>query len=730
MNAPLRDDDGVAAVGSVRCTALSLLIVLSSAGALSPAWAQRPLGDDTAKGQAQAVVPAPEPAPAVSPATPQPSASSTVALPPAATRPASNGRRPPPVWRLEIIAPKPLDELLRNYLDLSRFQSQAQAAGEPDVDDDPPPAGVVVAASTSGAPDTPPSPGVAPASQQTAAAAVPLPAGTTPPDRGLGDAGVISRSELRRLVAAAPEQARSLIEAEGYFASDIKASLSEEVPGQPMVARLEVTPGPKASIKQVQMVFEGTLDDRLSKNDPDAVALVQQLNSEWALPAGAAFRQAQWSAAKNGALATLRSQGYPAAVWSGTAATVDAQAHTARLYVVADSGPAFYYGPMQIEGLERQPASAIVNLRNFNTGDPYRESELLDFQERVQKLNLFESVFVSVDEDPQSAAAAPVSVKVRELPMQQATLGLGVSSDTGPRVSLEHLHRLLWGRPWQAKSKVQLGRDESVLQTDLTSHPRPGGKRWLTSVQFARLLDTDDAVTVSQRLRLGISDEGDRLERTSYVEFQRAKVSSPSGTLLSNSSAVTGNQQYIWRDLDSPVLPTRGLTANVQFGPGYSFSNSDDSGFFGRAYGRLTWYKPLSARWYATVRTEAGTVLASDRVGVPDTLLFRAGGDESVRGYGVRTLGVEKDGVTLGGRALWTGSVEVARPILERFPSLWGAVFLDVGDAAAKWSDLSLRKGYGVGVRWRSPVGPLRLDLAYGHEAEAFRVHFSVGITL
>lgn len=582
-------------------------------------------------------------------------------------------RRALPVWKLKIEAPDGLDDLLRSYLDLARFQSQDQVGPSENV---------------------------------------------------------VSRSELRRLVAAAPEQARALLEAEGYFNADVRVAMTEEVEGQPQIISIVVVPGPKATIDKVQMVFEGELDNRLGNADATAQALVDDLAADWSLGRGKAFRQALWTQAKNTTLATLRSQGYVTATWSGTSATVDAQANTARLFLVADSGPAFSYGELQVEGLKHQPESAIRNLMSFRVGDPYRERQVLDFQERVQKLNLFESVFVNVSDDPAQASAAPVTVKLREMPLQQATLGAGVSSDTGPRVSVEHLHRLLWGYPVQAKSKVQLGRDESLVQSDLTSHPRPGGKRWLGAFQFARQIDDDEAVTVSGRVRAGQSDEGDRLERILYAEYQRAQVTSEGGLKISEASALTVMQQWLWRDLDSPILPTTGLTANVQVGAGRSFSTLDTSGWFGRAHGRVTWYRPLPGQWYATVRGELGHVLADRGVGVPDTLLFRAGGDESVRGYGYRTLGVESDGVTLGGRALVTGSVEVARPVWSRFPSLWGALFADVGDAAEDFQALKPRLGYGAGVRWRSPVGPLRLDAAYGHDIHEFRLHFSVGIVL
>ncbi len=121
-------------------------------------------------------------------------------------------------------------------------------------------------------------------------------------------------------------------------------------------------------------------------------------------------------------------------------------------------------------------------------------------------------------------------------------------------------------------------------------------------------------------------------------------------------------------------------------------------------------------------------MFAADNVGIPDSLLFRAGGDESVRGYAYRSLGPTRDGVLVSGRALATGSIELARPVSAELPSVWGAVFLDAGNAADNFGELRPVAGYGVGVRWRSPVGPLRVDLAYGHQIEKFRLHLSVGI--
>jgi len=184
------------------------------------------------------------------------------------------------------------------------------------------------------------------------------------------------------------------------------------------------------------------------------------------------------------------------------------------------------------------------------------------------------------------------------------------------------------------------------------------------------------------------------------------------------------------------LLPTRGLTASAQVALGVAKGSrsvlgeplEQARGPFTRLYTRLTWYEPFGGSWFGNARLEAGQVFTRNVIGVPDTLLFRAGGEDSVRGYGYRTLGPTVDGATVSGRTLLTGSLEIARPISPRFPAYWWAAFVDAGNAADRWSDLKPALGYGVGLRWRSPVGPLRVDVAYGQEVHRVRLHLSVGI--
>lgn len=568
------------------------------------------------------------------------------------------------LYRLEVNAPGALDNLLTTYLDLARFQTTSDSDG-------------------------------------------------------------ITALELDRLVGAAPAQARSLLETEGYFNTEVKAVKLPAPDDTLPVVRITVTPGPQAVVESTRFELQGELQTRVDAGQPDALAFLNSLQRDWALPPGTPFRKTTWEQAKTATLTRLRAEGHPAAAWHSTQATVDAQRNTVQLLVVADSGPLFLLGSLRIRGLSRQDEESVSRLSTFEPGTPYSEKLLLDYQERLRQVGLFENAVVTLDPNPENAKAATVRVRVRELPLQQATVGVGISDQAGPRVSLEHTHRRVFGTPWVAKNKFEIGRDQQLWEGELLSHPLEGGYRNL--VAGNRLSEEAAGTTVeSARLRVGRALDTERIERLVFAEALTARASNAAG--VSSSRSVSGNTHWVFRNVDSVLLPTDGWTANVQLGLGYAVAKDAENGPFARTYARLTAYRPLGGSWFGTARIEAGQVLARDNVGVPDTLLFRAGGDDSVRGYEHRSLGPPQGGVVNSGRVLLTGSVEVARPVSPRLPSVLWAAFLDAGQAADRWSDLRPVFGYGLGVRWRSPVGPLRLDLAYGEEVKKVRVHMSVGI--
>ena len=530
-------------------------------------------------------------------------------------------------------------------------------------------------------------------------------------------------SEWVRLIGAAPAQARELLQTEGYVSPQVRV---QREPGTPPVARVTVQPGPQTLVSRLRLDTEGELSRRQDDGDAAAKALVAALPEAGKLRVGQPFRNADWADTKQQLLARLRADGYAAARLNGSAAEVDADSHQADLLLVLDSGPLFRAGPLQIDGLKHHDAQTVKNLAGFGAGDALTEARLLDYQDRLQKAGLFERATVSFEPNEALAAATPVKVMLSELPLQQATVGLGVSANTGPRASVEHTHRRPFGWAVTAYNKLEYGRDNQAWTGDFYSHPGEGFYRNLLGVQITRVRSDTDLV-LSQRLRLGRTQDTQRIERLYFLELLRSRQTDATGTTA--AEAVSGNYHLVWRNLDSVLLPTRGLTVSLQGGAGQAFSKQAQDGPFTRVYGRLTGYLPLGASWYGQARIESGQILKNSAVLVPDALGFRAGGDDSVRGYGYRTL-APKDGAgtVRSGLLLLTGSVELARPISADLPAVWGAVFLDAGNAVDHWTDYNTALGYGVGVRWRSPIGPLRVDLAYGEQLKKFRLHLSVGI--
>ena len=527
--------------------------------------------------------------------------------------------------------------------------------------------------------------------------------------------------ELDRLVAASPAQARTLLETEGYFNAEVRV----ERPAAREL-RIVVEPGARTRVGRVTIEAQGALQEAVEAGDASARATLEALRRGWSLAPDQPFRQTAWSDAKNALLARLRAAGYASATYSGTSATIDAATNRARLLVIADSGPLFRIGELRIDGLQRHDERSVRNLAGFGPGAVATEERLLDFQERLQTASLFEGVSVDIDADPAVAAATPVRVRVRELPLQQATAGVGVSANTGPRVSLEHLHRRPFGWAARSHNKIEIGRDRRAWEGELSTHQLPGLYRNLVSGSLERLA-TADEVRSSWSARVGRAQDTPHIERLYYVEALSSTVTT--ALTKQRGDALWANYLGTWRELDNLLLPTRGATLAAQGGGGQARSNFAQSGPFGRLSARLTGYYPFGG-WYGQARVEAGQVFAADRVGLPDTLLFRAGGDDSVRGYSYRTLGPVVNGIVTSGRVIGTASVEFARPLSERLSNVWGAVFVDAGNAADSWRDFNAALGYGVGVRLRSPIGPLRIDIAYGDEIRKLRLHFSVGVAL
>jgi translocation and assembly module TamA len=540
--------------------------------------------------------------------------------------------------------------------------------------------------------------------------------------------GEVDDSEWSRLINAAPAQTRELLQTEGYFSAlvQIEREQAREV-GQPERVRMRVTPGTRARVLAVNFQVTGELERDVAAGNADARSTLEQQTSAWDLPVGRDFRNSTWRDAKAAALARLRAAGYATASWIASNAQVDADSQEVRLRLVADSGPLFRYGEVEVEGLVSQDIETVRNLVNAKRGAPVTEALVLDLQDRLQKSGLFENISVALDADPARAAQARVTVRVSEAPPQAYTFGLGISANTGPRASVEHVYRRVFGYAASSRNKIEYGKLRQAWKGDITSHPGEGLYRNLIGGAVENLKSDTDEV-LSQSVRLGRSQDGQRIERLLFAEAERSRRVTNDTGLRTDALALSLNFHGVWRDLDSVVLPTQGVTLNGQVSVGHSRGTNAKAGPYGRLYLRLTGYQPIGKTWYGQARAEFGQVLLKTGGVVPEPQQFRAGGDDSVRGYAYRSLGPLVNGVVGSGNVMYTLSGELARPISDSLPSVWGATFIDLGNAGESFSGLKPALAVGVGVRWRSPVGPLRLDWAYGRDVRRGRIHFSVGI--
>jgi len=540
--------------------------------------------------------------------------------------------------------------------------------------------------------------------------------------------------QLQRLVRVAPEQVKTLIATEGYYTPKVSAGL--DTSGATPVARIIVDVGQPVTVGDVDIELRG-----FAPSDKDAAPMdAAALRRTWTLPVGARFRTADWEGAKRGLLRQVTQTRFPRAQLLDSSATVDPDSHRALLKVVLDSGPEVRLGELRIEGLSRYPASVITNLNTIRPGEEYSEATLQALQGRLQDTGYFSGVEVSADmssvlneqisdlnqgQGPQQSAASgpttlPVLVRVTENKRKNVSTGVGYSTNTGARAQANYDDLFVFGK--RMKSSVLYEQKRQSARADFYWPTTAKGYNDSLGGGYNRE-DLEGQITRTTSIAAKRAWGSPLLERTLTLEALTESVT------VGNLPATRVNSLPLTftitrRRLDSLVQPTKGYMASAQLGGALLPVLTDEK--FVRLYLRGINYKPLGDAGTLIVRGEFGAVGSKDKEGVPSTFLFRAGGDQSVRGYAYQELGVPVDGAITGGRYLFTASAEYDYWFK---PPYGAAIFIDTGNAADNFRDLKPEVGYGVGARWRSPVGPLAVDVAYGQAVKKVRLHFSLGFT-
>ena len=520
--------------------------------------------------------------------------------------------------------------------------------------------------------------------------------------------------QLRRLAEEAVREARETAATEGYFSARVELSVEEGI--QPWIVLLTVEPGERSRVGEIDLRFSGpALQDR------DAAAIFKRVRDTWPLRRGEPFRQADWDAAKRRALREMSSLRYAGARIADSRALVDPETRRVTLMVDLASGPPFRFGEIRVNGVRRYSDALVENLSPFRAGEQYDRDKLLVYQRRLLESGYFVSVQADIDPEDGKAEAALVRVNVIEAAKHHFEAGIGYSTDAGPRLELRYSNQDVLSSAWRFRSALRLDDKIRNLQFDFDSPPRPGG-RW--NSLFARAREADIQNERTTEVAAGVSHNwGAELTPSALIVSAHAEEQRVAGDVTDNRHAVYFGHRRTLRKTDDVVSPRSGYLMLLELGGAPEALASRP---FVRGVISGSFFLPVGRRGDLLLRGQAGRVVASSREGIPSTFLFRTGGDQTVRGYAFESLGVRQGDAVVGGRRVVVASSEYTHWVGDN----WGvAGFVDAGNA---WDDTQLAKavlGYGLGARLRTPIGPIRADLAYGQQTHQIRLHFSVGFT-
>ncbi|MFY9329070.1 MAG: BamA/TamA family outer membrane protein, partial [Georgfuchsia sp.] len=439
---------------------------------------------------------------------------------------------------------------------------------------------------------------------------------------------------LQSLVRDARAQALEAAATEGYYNAQVDITIEDLQQGMRTV-RLQVKLGEPVRVANVSITLSGT-------PDPAAIARVR---AQWPLAPGAVFRQPAWESAKNGALAELARTRYVGARVAASHATVAPAKDSADLVLVLDPGPAFAFGPVTVAGLSKYPEQTVTNLVPFKPGDPYTYEDVEVFLRRLNATNYFASAQVVIDDNRDLADAAPVRVSVIEAPTRRLEAGIGYSTDTLYRATAAWRDVNVFDSALRFRSELRLESKLQRLGATVNLPARSDG--WADSFDAAATrTDIQNLVTrggVIDATRRSIDERRQPAFGMSYY-FEQQQRENDAPDL---ARALFAHYEYTRRTTDDLLFPHNGSVAALHLGISAPTVSTES---FGRVVGQLAWFHALTQRDDIALRGELGAVLARSAHGIPQALLFRTGGDTTVRGYAFESLGVQRDSAVVGGR--------------------------------------------------------------------------------
>ena len=529
----------------------------------------------------------------------------------------------------------------------------------------------------------------------------------------------LSESRLAFLLRRAPREVRQALEPFGLYEATVEPEVRRE--GEAVDVILRITPGEpvRVATRALALAGEAEADESLQRR-------LQRLRPRIGDP----FHHGVYEDAKAGMDRALAERGYFDARQVRHEVKVERAARRADIDLAWDSGRRYALGAAAFEGHPFRPG-LLENLVPWTPGQAYEQRDLLRLQASLAELDYFAAI--DVRPLPEQAVDGVVPVQVDLAPAKRTRYEAGVRYGTDTGLGLSGGYERRWINDRGHKLRAQLGLAER--RNDLTVQYRIPAFKWLDGwYTFGASVREESLEFVDSELIELVASRSGRLGDWDLVAALKGRrerfQDAATGADVSYSTLVYPSLWAKWGEADDPLYPRRARGVTLELSGGHSSFGSDIDFLQLRAEGR--WVRQVGRRNRVLLRAEAGTTISDEFPSFPPSLRFYAGGDRSVRGYGYKEIGQYLEDpagerYVFGGKHLVVASAEFER----MFNRTWGmAVFVDAGDAFDSRASFDWEVGAGVGLRWRSPVGPVRIDVAHGFgdaARQSVRLHLNIG---
>jgi translocation and assembly module TamA len=521
----------------------------------------------------------------------------------------------------------------------------------------------------------------------------------------------VEKASIKKYLKSVKAKMRKASRAMGYYDSVFKLTTKTTRNCWHIVAN--VTPGKPVIVRsqKIKITGAGTGDKAF-----------RELQENYPYKNGDVLNHKKYASYKASLIEAAQSLGYFDAAFKAHVISLDLARHQADIDLHFETGERFRFGEISVEQdiLGKDYINRFIVIK---TGEFFSTDELIRQQQLLQNSGYYAVVKVDAKHQQAKNRRVPVVIALTPRKRNAYRFKLGYGTDTGLRAAASLERR--WTGARGRKLNIDLGLSERIneIEARLTIPKEdPEENNMFYSVGWKQ---EDNNDIQSESFKIGAvltSHRGNDWQRTISLSYLDDKTQ-VEGQSAERSRLTLLGANFTKVHAEDRLYPDNGWRLRFHAQAAIDKVLSDYSFLQLRADGKHI--KSIGDGRLIS-RLEVGTTLTDSLSQLPKDLRFFSGGINSVRGYGFEALGeVNLDGKVIGGKHMLLGSLEYEYPVKDK----WSAVaFIDAGNAFDDWSYTNIQVGMGVGARWRSPIGPLRIDLGWPKDdVSAVRLHVSIG---